>query len=161
MKNAFDALDYQLIQLLKQNARASASELARLLSANERTIRKRIDRLIKYQAVKLTAIVDPDSFDYLTTVDIFLEAELDQEEAILKQLLEFNEIAYLAYGQGSQDISIQARFKDNDQMREFLRKRLAGIPGLTVKGYAIVPRILRNIDEWMPRPDDFTSGYSE
>jgi hypothetical protein len=30
---------------------------------------------------------------------------------------------------------------------------------VTVKGHALVPAILRNIDEWMPPADDF--GISE
>jgi hypothetical protein len=29
------------------------------------------------------------------------------------------------------------------------------MPGVKVTSYALVPRILRNIDEWMPKPEDF------
>jgi len=41
-------------------------------------------------------------------------------------------------------------------MREFLRSKLADLAGVKVAGYALVPRILRNIDEWYPPQDDFS-----
>lgn len=157
----FDQIDYQIIQELHRDARLSASEIARKLNANERTIRKRIDRLTHSGAIRLTAIVNPQVFNYITAVDIFLEADPEQENEILDQLLAMQEITYLAFGQGSNDLSIEARFKDNGQMHEFLRKTLPGIRGLRVIGYALVPRIFRNIDEWMPKQEDFDISDDE
>ncbi len=151
----FDLLDYQIILELRKDARKSASEIARALKANERTIRNRIDRLVQSGAVRLTSILDPQAFGYVNTVDIFLEVDPNQEQAAIKQLLNMHEVSYLAYGLGTQDISIEARFKDNAEMRQFLGKVLPSIPGVRVKGYALVPRILRNIDEWLPKPEDF------
>lgn len=151
----FDELDYRILQILNRNARASASEIARALNANERTIRKRIDRLAELGAIRMAAIVNPNAFGYVTAADIFLIVEPEEEQAIIERLTTMPEISYIAFGQGTQDLSIEARFKDNDEMREFLRRILPAIPGVTVKGYALVPRILRNIDEWMPRPEDF------
>ena len=61
----------------------------------------------------------------------------------------------MAYGEGSRDISIRARFKDNGEMREFLRRMLPSIPGVKVTGSVIVPRVLRDMDTWIPKPEDF------
>ncbi len=151
----FDQLDYQIILELRKDARKSASEIARSLNANERTIRNRIDRLVGSGAVRLTSILDPHAFGYVNTVDIFLEVQPEHEQTAIQQLLSMQEVSYLAYGLGTQDISIEARFKDNAEMRHFLGKVLPSIPGVKVKGYALVPRILRNIDEWLPKPEDF------
>lgn len=151
----FDHLDYQIILELRKDARKSASDIARAIQANERTIRNRIDRLVQSGAIRLTSILDPQAFGYVNTVDIFLEVEPEREQAAIEHLLQMHEVSYLAYGLGTQEISIEARFKDNAEMRTFLGKVLPSIPGVRVKGYALVPRILRNIDEWMPRPEDF------
>ena len=70
MKSQFDQIDHQIIRILHNDARTSASEIARELNANERTIRKRIDRLVRLGAVRLTAIIDPEVFGYVTAVDI-------------------------------------------------------------------------------------------
>ncbi|MCX6034349.1 MAG: AsnC family transcriptional regulator [Chloroflexi bacterium] len=151
----FDELDYQIIQALHADARTSASDIARKTGANERTIRKRIERLVSDGAVRLTAILDPMAFNYLTAADIFLEAEADLEPAILERLMSMPEVTYVALGQETREISIEARFKDNEELREFLGRTLPDIPGVEVTRYALVPRILRNIDEWMPPKEDF------
>lgn len=156
----FDELDYHIIQELHRDARASASEIARKTGANERTIRKRIERLVSDGAVRLTAIMEPGAFGYHTTVDIFLETDPNLEAAILERLMSMPEITYIALGQESTEISIEARFKDNQALRDFLGRTLPGIAGVTVSRYALVPRILRNIDEWLPPNADFESKQS-
>lgn len=157
MKKELDILDYRILHELKADSRKSASEIARIVGANERTVRKRIDRMVNIGAIRLTAIVNPFAFGYVTAVDIFLEVDPEKEQQVIERLSNMQEISYLAFGQGTQDLSIEGRFKDNDEMREFLRKTLPEIPGVKVLGYALVPRILRNIDEWMPKSEDFES----
>jgi len=151
----FDELDFQIIQALRADARVAASAIARQTGTNERTVRKRIDHLVAEGVLRLTAVLNPQAFGYVTAADILLEADPDQEEAILKKLISLPEVTYVAFGQGSTEMSIEARFKDNDALREFIRRVLPAIPGLTVTRYALVPRILRNIDEWMPSREDF------
>ena len=156
-KTNLDELDYQIIQMLHADARVAASEIARQTNSNEHTIRKRIDRLVQDDIIRLTAILNPQAFGYITAADIFLEADPQYERTILDQLTSMSQVTYIAFGQGTTEISIEARFKDNDALREFIRHTLPLIPGLTVTRYALVPRILRNIDEWMPPQDDFLS----
>lgn len=154
-KTSLDQLDYQILQALHQDARIPAADIARLTGANERTIRKRIERLVTEGVVRLTAILEPAAFGYLTAADIFIEVEPAQEDQVIQALMAMPEVTYLAYGQGTNQVSIEARFRDNDALRTFLRHRLASVPGLRVTGYTYVPRILRNIDEWMPPVGNF------
>jgi DNA-binding Lrp family transcriptional regulator len=157
----FDFLDYQIILALNKDARITASEIARLTGANERTVRKRIDRLVAQGIIRLTAIVNPVAFGYVTAADIFLEVESEQEELVLQALMAMPEVTYVAFGQGTNEVSVEARFKDNDLLREFIRHRLAALPGVTVTRYTLVPRILRNIDEWLPSAEDFDINQDE
>lgn len=160
MKLQFDQFDQKIIQFLHKDARTSASEIARALNANERTIRKRIDRLVKLGAIRLTAIIEPEAFGYVTAVDIFLEVDADREDEVIDLFLKTPNVSYIAFGQGTNDLSIECRFKDNDEMREFLRKKLPTIEGVQIRGYSLVPRIVRNIDEWTPRDEDFRAESS-
>jgi DNA-binding Lrp family transcriptional regulator len=161
MKPQFDQTDHKIILALHRDARTSASEIARDLNANERTIRKRIDRLVRLGAVRLTAIIDPEVFGYDTAVDIFLEVDADRENEVIDIFLKTAEVSYIAFGQGTNDLSIECRFRSTDNMREFLRKKLPAIEGVQIRGYSLVPRIIRNIDEWMPRDEDFRSEEIE
>jgi hypothetical protein len=65
------------------------------------------------------------------------------------------EISYVAYGAGSGEISLEVRFKNNAELREFLVHTLPGIPGVNSVRHTLVPEILKNIDEWMPGEGDF------
>lgn len=152
----YDDIDHRIILELHANARASASDIARRLNANERTIRKRIERLVQLGAVRLSAIVDPEAFHYTTAADVFLQVEPAFEAEVTRRLLELQEVSYLALGQGTGEISLEARFKDNEGVRHFLAHTLAAIPHLTIKGYTLVPRILKNLDDWLPKPEDFS-----
>ncbi|KPL83187.1 hypothetical protein SE15_08010 [Thermanaerothrix daxensis] len=154
-RHSFDLVDYQILRELQADARKPAAEIARKFNLNERTVRNRIERMVEAGAIRLTCIVDPAFFGYVITADIFLEVELEHEQAVITALLAMPEVSYLAFGQGTQDLSIEVRFKNNEQLREFLRSVLPSIPGVHVKGYALVPRILRNIDEWMPPVEEF------
>jgi DNA-binding Lrp family transcriptional regulator len=161
MNKPFDTLDHKIILALHKDARMSASEIARAVDANERTIRKRIDRLVKLGAVRLTAIVDPEAFGYVTAVDIFLEVDADKEDEVIQRFLTIPEVSYIAFGEGTKDLSIECRFRSNEGMREFLRKKLPTIEGVQLRGYSLVPRIIRNIDEWLPSNDDFSVEEKE
>jgi DNA-binding Lrp family transcriptional regulator len=161
MAKQFDQLDHKIIQALHKDARLSASEIARSLGANERTIRKRIDRLVHLGAVRLTAIIDPEVFGYLTAVDIFLEVDAEKEDEVIQRFMTSPEVSYIAFGEGTKDLSIECRFRTNEGMRGFLRKKLPSIEGVQLRGYSLVPRIIRNIDEWMPRDDDFSTEEKE
>lgn len=151
----FDILDYKIIQELRSNARASASAIGRAVGANERTVRKRIDRLLEMGVGRLTMVLEPKIFGYGISVDIFLEIDPDREEEISARLIENPQISYLAYGHSTNTLSIEARFKTNEELHGFLRYTLPQIKGVKVSRYALVPRVVRNIDEWVPPPEDF------
>ena len=152
---AFDALDYKIIQHLHDNGRATATSIAVRTGADVRTVRNRISRLISLGAIRVTAIADPSSFGYQTAADIFLQVDSKKEPELIQRFLSMTEVSYVAYGSGSGEISLEVRFKNNAELREFLVHTLSGIPGVISIRHTLVPQILKNIDEWMPGDGDF------
>ncbi len=151
----FDQLDYQILTLLNENARMSAAEMEKRTGANQRNIRKRLNRLLDLGAIRLKGIVEPKVFGYGISVDIFLNIEEGFEDSIMRTLAEMDPICYLATGQNSNELSIEARFRDFESMEHFMKKELPAIEGLTINGYALVPRIVQNIDSWLPPKEIF------
>jgi len=151
----FDSLDYKIIQHLHSNGRATATSIATLNGADVRTVRNRIARLIDLGAIRVTAIADPQSFGYQTAADIFLQVNPEQEIELIRRFLAMTEVSYVAYGAGSGEISLEVRFKNNAELREFLVHTLPAIPGVKSVRHTLVPEILKNIDEWMPGEGDF------
>ena len=151
----FDALDYKIIQHLHADGRATATSISADTSADVRTVRNRIARLIAMGAIRVTAIADPLSFGYQTAADIFLQVDSQQETALIQRFLAMTEVSYVAYGSGSGEISLEVRFRNNAELREFLVHTLPAIPGVNNVRHTLVPEILKNIDEWMPGEGDF------
>jgi DNA-binding Lrp family transcriptional regulator len=151
----FDQTDYMIIKELQQDSRQPAKKIAETLNLNDRTVRKRIDRMVEMGVGRFALILDPTMFGYSVSVDIFLEIDLEKETEIVKELLAMPQVSYLAFGQETNELSLEARYKSTEQLYEFLWKIIPGIEGVKVTKYALVPRILRNIDEWMPSEDDF------
>jgi DNA-binding Lrp family transcriptional regulator len=151
----FDSLDYKIIQHLHADGRATATSIAADTRADVRTVRNRIARLIGMGAIRVTAITDPRSFGYHTAADIFLQVDHEQEAVLIQRFLAMSEISYVAYGAGSGEISLEVRFKNNAELREFLVHTLPAIPGVNTIRHTLVPEILKNIDEWLPGESDF------
>lgn len=152
---SFDEIDYEIIKLLKKNARIKASEIARELHVKERTVRNRISRLIDLDIGHFSIYVDPLQFGYGIIVDVFLKIDPAYEKEIIRSLLAMKNISYIAEGETSQMISIAARFKNVADMNTFLRNTLPGIEGVTVSEYGFVTRLYREYHEWMPSMENF------
>ncbi len=152
---SFDDLDYKIIQELHRDCRATATSIASHTGADVRTVRNRIARLISLGAIRVTAIANPSSFGYQTSADIFLQVDSKKEPELIQRFLTMTEVSYVAYGSGSGEISLEVRFKNNAELREFLVHTLSAIPGVIGIRHTIVPEILKNIDEWMPGEGDF------
>ena len=133
-----------------------ASAIADRLGANERTIRKRINRLVDAGAVRLTALVEPGAFGYGISVDIFLEIDVESSEQVLSLLRDSPFVTYLAYGQTTGDLSLGARFRDSEEMHAFVEEIMTSMPSAQIKGQVLVPRILRSINEWTPPLSSFS-----
>jgi len=156
---SFDALDYHIIQALHQDGRLPATEIARLVGADVRTVRNRITRLVETGAIRITAIADPQAFGYSTSADIFLTVDPARETELTELFRSMKEISYIAYGAGSGEISLELRCKNNAELREFLVHTLVSIPGVQNIRHTLVPQILKNIDEWLPPSRDFLDQY--
>lgn len=54
-----DALDRQLIHVLQENARLTNRQIAVRVGSTEPTVRRRIDRLLDQEVIKIAAVASP------------------------------------------------------------------------------------------------------
>jgi DNA-binding Lrp family transcriptional regulator len=62
------SLDYKIINALKNDARRNISEVANELGVSSKTVRRRLDRMIKNYLIELTMEWYPDKSDDITTI---------------------------------------------------------------------------------------------
>ncbi|MBI9107758.1 MAG: Lrp/AsnC family transcriptional regulator [Spirochaetales bacterium] len=151
-----DEIDWRISQELRNDARMPASEIARKLDLNPRTVRNRIDRIVELGAARAHWVFEPKVFGYVISVDIFLKIETESAaDVICHDLINDPQVNYLAFGNGKETMSIEGLFKNLEEMDEFIYQKLPAYEGVRVESVALVPKVLRSQYEWHPDKSDF------
>jgi Lrp/AsnC family transcriptional regulator for asnA, asnC and gidA len=151
-------IDRQIMQILNQDARTPSSEIARQVGVPERTVHNRIHRLQEGGYMHAIAVVNPKAFGYTLAVDIFCEIELGHMAQAAEALIDMPEISYIAISTGDQDLSIQALFKDIEEMQDFITHKLHQVPGMRRTRTVLIPRIIKDTYHWLPPVEIFSAN---
>lgn len=152
---SFDKIDYQIIKELSKDARASASVIAKAIDVNERTVRRRINRLVETNAIRITTIVEPSMFGYHSIADINLKVDEEVYDNFIESCKNNPNVCYIASGWGKANLAIETRFLDNEEMYDFINYTLPQTEGVEVINFFVIPKIIYNIDQWLPTESDF------
>lgn len=145
-----DELDKKLLALLAKDGRISAAEMARLVDANERTVVNRVNNLIEQSYISIIGVIHGKPFGYTVMADIFCKADVANLDEVARKIAEFPEVRYAAISFGDQDISVQVMAKTTEELYHFVSDKLARIPGVERTSTVIVPKVIKEIHEWLP-----------
>ena len=145
----FDKIDIKIVNLLLEDGRMSASEIARRIGdISERAVRYRIDRMVEEGVIQISAVVSPQAFGLTTIADVWLEVESDRILEVAKKMAEFENVTYVACGIGETDVSIQIVAKDTAEIYHFVTEVVRKVPGVRKTTTSIVPLILKDVYQW-------------
>jgi Lrp/AsnC family transcriptional regulator for asnA, asnC and gidA len=144
-----DNIDVKIINLLMEDGRMPASEMARRIGGiSERVIRYRIERIVKEGYIRISAINNPKSLGYIVTADVFLEVESNSILDVAKKASEYDCVSYVACSIGENDISIQVVGHDTNEVYQFVTEEIGKIPGVRKTTTSIVPIVLKDVYQW-------------
>lgn len=144
-----DKIDVKIVNLLLEDGRMPASEIARRLGeVSERAVRYRIDRMADEGVIRVSAIVSPQAFGLTTYADVWLEVESDKILEVANKMAEFQNVSYVACGIGETDVSIQVVAKDTAEVYRFVTEVVRKVPGVRKTTTSIVPIILKDVYQW-------------
>ena len=145
----FDKIDIKIVNLLLEDGRMPASEIARRIGdISERAVRYRIDRMENEGVVRISAVARPQAFGLGTIADIWMEVESDRILEVAKKMVEFDNVSYVACGIGESDVSIQIVAKDTAEIYQFVTEVVRKVPGVRKTTTSIVPLILKDVYQW-------------
>jgi Lrp/AsnC family transcriptional regulator for asnA, asnC and gidA len=145
----FDKIDVKIVNLLLEDGRMSASEVARRMGdISERAVRYRIDRMIEEGVIQISAVVNPEALGFTINADVWLEVESDMIMDVAKKLAAFDNVRYVACGIGQNDISIQLVAKDTAEIYHFVTEVVRKIQGVRKTTTSIVPIVLKDVYQW-------------
>jgi Lrp/AsnC family transcriptional regulator for asnA, asnC and gidA len=157
----FDKIDIKIVNLLLEDGRMPASEIARRLGdISERSVRYRIDRMVNEGIIQISAVARPQAFGLTTIADIWMEVESDRILEVAKKMAEFDKVSYVACGIGQSDVSIQIVAKDTAEIYQFVTEVVRKVPGVRKTTTSIVPLILKDVYQWRV-PEEIVREISE
>jgi Lrp/AsnC family transcriptional regulator for asnA, asnC and gidA len=144
-----DINDVKIVNLLMEDGRMSASEIARQIDGiSERVVRYRIDRMIDEGIINISAIVKPQAFGLETYADVWMEVESDKILEVANKLAEYENVTYVACSIGETDVSIQVVSKDTAEIYQFVTEVVRKVPGVRKTVTSIVPIVLKDVYQW-------------
>jgi Lrp/AsnC family transcriptional regulator for asnA, asnC and gidA len=144
-----DKIDLKIVNLLLEDGRKSASEIARQIGeVSERAVRYRIERMIEEDVIRLSAVVRPEALGLPIRADVWLEVESDRIREVAQKMAEYENVTYVACSIGENDVSIQLVAKDTDEVYRFVTETIRKVPGVRRTTTSIVPLILKDVYQW-------------
>lgn len=125
-----DETDQKLVAVLRQNARASISELASRLELSRATVRTRLDRLIADEEILgFTVVLKEDLADIPVRGITLIEIEGKGDERIISRLRGFPEIQTIHSTNGRWDLIVEFGAETLSDLDQVLRqiRRIDGI----------------------------------
>ncbi len=145
-----DHTDRAIVSLLIEDGRMPCSEIARRLgdTLGERTVRHRVDRLVREGVITVRAVVEPQALGLPVTADVFIEIEPGRILAAAHQIAEFDRVTYVACSTGASDISLQIVAEDNSTLYRFVAEVIAAVPGVRRTTTVLLPIVVKDDNQW-------------
>lgn len=145
-----DEIDHLIVDLLMEDGRMNAAEIARRLGGklSERAIRYRINRLQEEGVIQIMAVVNPKILGYSTVADVWIQVESDAVLEIAHKMAEYECISYVACAIGETDVSVQVLGRSTGEIYRFITEVIGKTPGVIKTTTSIVPLVLKDTHQW-------------
>lgn len=142
--NQIDDTDLEIIDLLVENGRLSAAEIAnRIGDVSERTVRNRLSSLFERKLIHIGALPDPTTLGMNVLADVAIQVEPGKVFEVAKLLADYENINYVACTTGETDISIQVGAKNIAELHTFVADTIGNLPGVRKTTTTVIPLILK------------------
>ena len=151
----FDKIDRAIVNLLMEDGRMPASEIARRVGdISERVARYRVERLVREGVISISAITHPRAFGYSVVADVFIEVDSGMINEVANRLAAFECVSYVACSIGERDVSAQIVAHNNEEVYSFATEVIGKLPGVRKTITSIVPIVLKDVYQWRVPSED-------
>jgi DNA-binding Lrp family transcriptional regulator len=144
-----DDIDQKIVNLLMEDGRMQAAEIARRLGTiSERVARYRIENLIEKNIIQISAIVNPKEVGMNVVADVWLEVESDSILEVARKMAGYDNVSYVACSIGETDVSVQVLAHDTGEVYRFVTEVIGKTPGVRKTTTSIVPLVIKDVFQW-------------
>jgi len=144
-----DSIDHQIIRVLQRDGRTSNVEIARQIGMSEATVRKRLERLVSAQMIRITAVPDAASAGFSTIAFMTLSVDLSQGGQIAGEIAQLPEVRSIYLTTGGSELIVEAWFTSSDDLLRFMTQRIGCIPGIRSTATSHVLKTVKDGSRWV------------
>src|SRR5216683_6648791 len=149
-----DVVDLRIISMLQENGRCSNIEMARIIGCSEPTIRKRLEKLVADEILKVIAVLNPRKTGYNVDIIMGIRTKPGKMLEVGEQLARMNEVVYVGYVSGRYDIIAEFLYRNHSELLTFLTECLASFEDIvSTESFHVLHTAKINYD-WK-LPDEF------
>jgi len=146
-----DQIDREIIALLNQDGRMSSVEIERRLgNVSARTVKNRIEALIRKGIINIRAVINPEALGFGVMADVFIETEPGMLREVAEKIAEFPQVSYVACATGDTDVIITIRARSIEELFNFTTEDLGKIPGVRHTQTYLLPLKIKDFADWLP-----------
>jgi Lrp/AsnC family transcriptional regulator, regulator for asnA, asnC and gidA len=156
-----DSTDRAIVDLLIEDGRMSSADIARRIGGvSERSVRYRLERMLRDRVIRVSAIVNPRAVGFGVTADVMLEVEPGHVQEVARRMAELEQVSYVACSTGDRDLSIQIYARDNQELYQFVTEVIGHVPAVRRTTTLLVPVVVKDVYDWHI-PDRNADGQKE
>lgn len=127
----------EILDLLEENAKRDAKEIALMLGVTESEVTGAIAELEEQKAiVKYVAVVNREALDENNNVEALIEVKVTPQreygyDDLAKRIYKFEEVKSVSLMAGSYDLAVRIQSHDIKSISKFVFEKLAVIDGVT------------------------------
>ncbi|NRQ38044.1 Lrp/AsnC family transcriptional regulator [Nonomuraea sp. NN258] len=143
-----DVLDRRLVAALQVCPRASWGEIGRAVGEHERTVARRLQRLISEGAVRVTAIYDDLRTGHGRPVHLHVQVRPGTVEHVAKALADRPDTRSVYSLTGAADLGCELVSPSREDLHEILTSQVTAIDGVVQTQTQVVLHTFRTVAEW-------------
>ncbi|MDN5352050.1 MAG: Lrp/AsnC family transcriptional regulator, leucine-responsive regulatory protein [Clostridiales bacterium] len=128
-----DKIDEAILEVLKENGRASASEISRRVKLSVPAVAERIRKLEQSEVIRqYTVKINRDKIEKRLLAFIFVNIDKTENiELFRKAIIQYKDVLECHHVAGNYDYLLKVALEDTRALELFLSKKLKKIPGVS------------------------------
>lgn len=143
-----DVLDRRLVAALQVSPRASWGEIARVVGENERTVARRLQKLIAEGELRVTAIYDDLRSGHGRPVHLHVQVRPGTSCKVAEALAERSDTRSVYAVTGVADVGCELVSPTRDALHDIVSSQLGGIDGVLRTQTHVVLHTFTTVAEW-------------
>jgi len=143
-----DDLDLRIIAELEVDGRRPVVDIARVLDVPNSTVQRRLEALIRNRVIMVAPYADSAKLGLPIHVHLNLTIALTSYQETLAAIVALAEIRWVAVTTGPADIIAEGFFASPDHLHQFIKERLAPIPGITKVDTSVILNVAKFTFHW-------------